>query len=314
MKTEVLNSDNAGLARAAVILSDGGLVAFPTETVYGLGADARNDRAVAGIYEAKGRPSFNPLIVHVASVEHARDYVEFNRSAEDLASAFWPGPLTLVVPLRPDSGISKLVTAGNDTLAIRVPHHPVARSLLTAFGGPVAAPSANPSGYLSPTTLEHVLLGLGGKFTAAIDGGNCSVGVESTIVDVSREPVLLRPGGIPKETLEDCIGRPLDQFSNPSNPTAPGQLVSHYATKAPLRLDAETVKEDEVYLGFHKCDGDMNLSPAGDLVEAAANLFLMLHDIDALADGRTIAVARIPMTGLGLAINDRLKRAAAPRP
>ncbi len=309
-QTETLNADEAGLARAAAILCRGGLVAFPTETVYGLGADARNDHAVADIFAAKGRPSFNPLIVHVASLEEARLYAEFSDTAFRLADAFWPGALTLVLPLRADAGISKLVTAGGDSLAIRVPDHPVATQLLSAFGGPIAAPSANPSGRISPTASDHVLAGLEGSIDAVLDGGPTSVGLESTIVD-PQGPYLLRHGGIPKDTLAAALGQSFVPAPTPERPSAPGQLASHYAPGASVRLNAKAPEADEFLIGFGDVAGDLCLSRSGDLREAAARLFAILHKAD--VTGRPIAVAPIPETGLGQAINDRLRRAAAPR-
>jgi len=311
--TAILSPDPDGLSRAAAVLRAGKLVAFPTETVYGLGADARNDAAVAAIYAAKGRPSFNPLIVHLADSAAIGRYCEINDAGRQLATAFWPGALTLVLPLRADAGISKLVTAGLATLAVRVPDHPVGQGLLQAFDGPVAAPSANPSGRVSPTTAAHVLAGLSGKIDAVIDGGPCTVGVESTIVDCSGDrPVLLRAGGIPAEALEGCLGYPLATHSDPLVPMSPGQLASHYAPKGAVRLNARYAEPHETWLGFGAVDAALNLSPAGDLQQAAANLFEMLHQLDAM--GAThIAVSPIPDHGLGRAINDRLKRAAAPR-
>ncbi|WP_296422626.1 L-threonylcarbamoyladenylate synthase [Yoonia sp.] len=307
-----LQPDAAGLAKAAAILRDGGLVSFPTETVYGLGADARNDRAVAGIYAAKGRPSFNPLIVHLPDLASAEKLCVFNDEAVRLASTFWPGALTLVLPLRADAGISKLVTAGLDTLAIRVPDHAVAQVLLRNFGGPVAAPSANPSGRVSPTTAAHVRDGLGGKINALLDGGSCTVGLESTIVSCVGAPALLRAGGIPAEALEACLGQPLALPSDPDTPVSPGQLASHYAPQGAVRLNVQAAEKDEVLLGFGAVDAALNLSPSGDLTEAAARLFECLHQLDAMGAQR-IAVSPIPEHGLGRAINDRLRRAAAPR-
>ncbi len=305
-----LDADDGGLDRAAAILRAGGLVAFPTETVYGLGADACNGRAVARIFAAKGRPRFNPLIVHLADAQAARALVEWSDAAEALATRFWPGPLTLVLPLLPDSPLSPLVTAGLPSLALRVPAHPLARALLARFGGPVAAPSANPSGRISPTTAAHVAAGLSGRIEAILDGGPCPVGVESTILGLTDTPRLLRPGGLASEEIAAALGQPLA----PSGPgiSAPGQLASHYAPAAPMRLDATEKLPGERLLGFGAVPrADLNLSPAGDLTEAAANLFAMLHRID---DGSTaIAVSPIPETGLGRAINDRLRRAAAPR-
>lgn len=315
MKSEqlqVLRPDVAGLEKAVGLLRAGGLVSFPTETVYGLGADARKDRAVAGIFEAKGRPQFNPLIVHVADIAAAETYCAFNDMARQLAQAFWPGALTLVLPVKPEAGISKLVTAGLETLAIRVPDHPVAQGLLAAFAGPVAAPSANPSGKVSPTTAAHVTADLGDRIDAIVDGGACAVGVESTIVSCVGQPVLLRAGGIPVEALEACLGQSLLVDEDPDKPTAPGQLASHYAPRGKVRLNAPYAKESEVLLGFGPIEADLNLSIAGDLTEAAAQLFACLHALDAMG-AEAIAVSPIPDRGLGRAINDRLRRAAAPR-
>ncbi|WP_333711961.1 L-threonylcarbamoyladenylate synthase [Yoonia sp.] len=310
--TLTLGPDQAGLRRAAEILGAGGLVSFPTETVYGLGADARDDRAVAGIYAAKGRPSFNPLIVHLADAKTAHRFVVFNDHAERLAGAFWPGALTLVLPMREGAGISKLVTAGQETLAVRVPDHPVAQGLLAAFDGPIAAPSANPSGRVSPTTATHVLAGLAGRIDAVVDGGPCGVGVESTILSCLGAPALLRAGGIPVEAIEACLGQPLLRPDDPAIPVAPGQLHSHYAPQGRVRLNATSAQEGEVLLGFGPVAADLNLSPSGDLIEAAATLFGHLHKLDAMG-AAAIAVSPIPNHGLGLAINDRLQRAAAPR-
>lgn len=310
--TEILAPDAEGLARAADLLHAGQLVAFPTETVYGLGADARSDQAVVRIFEAKNRPTFNPLIVHVPDKDTAQRHVIWPEMAEKLAQAFWPGPMTLVLPLRPDHGIAPLVTAGQDTLAIRVPAHPVARALLQAFAGPVAAPSANRSGRISPTSPKHVMAGLSGRIGAVLDAGQCPVGLESTIVGLAGErPVLLRPGGLAKEDLTAVAGPVLDRPVDESTVTAPGQLASHYAPGAAVRLNATAARPGEVLLGFGAMECDLNLSPAGDLAEAAANLFGHLHRMD--ETGRPIAVAPIPESGLGAAINDRLRRAAAPR-
>ena len=310
--TELLQAGAAGYGRAAEIWRAGGLVAFPTETVYGLGADARDDLAVARIFEAKGRPRFNPLIVHVDSAARARDYVEWSDMAEIVASAFWPGPLTLVLPLREGAGLSPLVTADLPTLAIRVPAHPVARALLQAFGGPVAAPSANLSGRISPTEAGHVMAGLAWRIEAVVDGGACPVGVESTILGLAGAPLLLRPGGVPVEALEAALGQPIARRSEGAALSAPGQMRSHYAPGAKVRLEADAPRPGEVMLGFGPVEADLNLSRAGDLTEAAANLFHHLHALDAMgAEG--IAVSPIPETGLGRAINDRLRRAAAPK-
>lgn len=313
METQILRPDTDGFAQAAALLAEGQLVAFPTETVYGLGADARNDMAVARVFEAKGRPRFNPLIVHVPSIAAAKTYVVWNDEADRLASAFWPGPLTLVLPLRPDAGLSSLVTADLPTLAIRVPEHDVARRLLETFDGPVAAPSANPSGKISPTQAAHVAAGLTGRIAAILDGGDCGVGLESTILGLADTPTLLRPGGLPQEAIEAALGTGVHQHQSGDPLTAPGQMTSHYAPGAPIRLGATDLRPGELLLGFGPVEAAMNLSPAGDLTEAAANLFRHLHALDALSPD-TIAVSPIPERGLGRAINDRLRRAAAPRP
>ncbi|MFT5630329.1 MAG: L-threonylcarbamoyladenylate synthase [Gammaproteobacteria bacterium] len=311
-KTKILPPDAHGLREAAEILHAGGLVSFPTETVYGLGADARDDAAVARIYAAKRRPSFNPLIVHLADVSVVSQYVQINDAAKQLADAFWPGALTLVLPVVSGGTVSKLVTAGLGTLAVRVPNHPVATAVLTAFSGPVAAPSANPSGRISPTMAAHVLAGLDGRIDAVVDGGSCDVGVESTIVSCVGVPTLLRAGGISIEALEACLGAPVQRDEDPDAPASPGQLASHYAPAGVMRLNASYAEPHETWLGFGAVDADLNLSPAGELTEAAANLFGMLHQMDALG-AKHIAVSPIPDHGLGQAINDRLRRAAAPR-
>lgn len=317
-ETENLSPDAAGLARAAALLAAGELVSFPTETVYGLGGDARNARAVAGIYAAKGRPKFNPLIVHVHSLDAAERYAVFDDTARALAAQFWPGPLTMVLPLRADGGICDLVTAGLATVAIRLPAHPVARALLAAFDGPLAAPSANPSGKISPTSAQHVIQGLSGRIAAIVDGGICAVGVESTILALDP-PAILRPGGLATEALEHAIGQPLPRSGDAQAPNAPGQLKSHYAPGTAVRLNATAPDRGEIWIGFGpQCaTAAMNLSPTGDLTEAAANLFAFLRRADQQAHdtGATcIAIAPIPDYGLGQAINDRLERAAAPRP
>ena len=309
--TVMLAADQAGCDRAAEILRAGGLVAFPTETVYGLGADACSDHAVARIFEAKDRPRFNPLIAHVEGAEMAARLVRWTDTADALAGAFWPGPLTLVLPLAEGAGVSSLVTAGLSSLAVRAPAHPVAQAVLGAFGGPVAAPSANRSGRISPTTAAHVRAGLWGRIEAIVDGGACGVGVESTIIDLTDRPTLLRPGGLPAEAIEAALGQPLARHQADGTLTAPGQMQSHYAPGAAVRLNADAPRPGEVMLGFGRVDCDLNLSPSGDLTEATANLFAHLHSLD--ATGRPIAVSPIPETGLGRAINDRLRRAAAPR-
>ena len=312
--TKTLAPTPEGLASAAHLLSSGELVAFPTETVYGLGGDARSDIAVARIFDAKGRPRFNPLIVHLPDLAAARDIALFDDLAERMAAAFWPGPLTLVLPLRPSARLSPLVTADLPVVALRVPEHPTAQALLRHFGGPLAAPSANLSGKVSPTRAEHVMAGLNRRIAAVIDGGTCAVGIESTILGLTEDPVLLRPGGIPAEALEACLGFPLADAPNCERPAAPGQLASHYAPRAAVRLNAAAPEPGEFWLGFGAGarDADLNLSPTGDLVAAAANLFHYLRQADDRATG-CIAVSPIPEKGLGRAINDRLRRAAAPR-
>jgi L-threonylcarbamoyladenylate synthase len=312
--TRTLAPDAAGIAEAARLLAAGELVAFPTETVYGLGGDARSDTAVARIFEAKGRPSFNPLIVHLPDLAAVGTVAEFGPHARDLAAAFWPGPLTLVLPVI-EGAVSPLVTAGLPTVAVRIPAHPLAQALLRAFGGPVAAPSANPSGRVSPTRASHVSDGLGGRIAAVLDGGPCAVGLESTILIADPEPILLRPGGLPVETLEAALGMKLAIAEDGQKPVAPGQLASHYAPAAQVRLDATEARPGEVLVGFGPVRGALSLSETGDLVEAAARLFHTLREADALAGpGGRIAFAPLPETGLGRAINDRLRRAAAPRP
>lgn len=312
--TQRLFPDDEGIGRAAEILGRGGIVAFPTETVYGLGANARDGVAVAKIYQAKGRPAFNPLIVHLPTLAAVARLCIMNDTARQLAQAFWPGPLTLVLPLKADAEISRLVTAGLDTLAVRIPDGAVAQALLRAVNAPIAAPSANPSGRISATTADHVLAGLEGRIDAVLDAGPCEVGIESTIVDCTvTPPALLRAGGLPLEALSACLGGDLIGASeDPIAPKSPGQLTSHYAPRGTLRLNVKLAEADEVMLGFAEIEGDLTLSASGDLTEAAASLFERLHQLDARGAKR-IAVAPIPRHGLGLAINDRLERAAADR-
>jgi L-threonylcarbamoyladenylate synthase len=305
------------IAAAAACLAAGGLVAFPTETVYGLGPDARHDEAVARHYAAKGRPAFNPLIAHVADVAAARRLASFDDAALTLAAAFWPGPLTLVLPKRPDCGVADLALAGLDSVAIRIPAHPIALALLKAFGGPVVAPSANRSGHVSPTSAAHVLNDLRGRIDLVLDGGPCDVGVESSIVSCLGEPTLLRPGGLARAKIERALGRALAApLVADEAPLAPGMLASHYAPKARLRLDADAARAGEALLAFGPpppfAGTTLNLSPRGDLIEAAANLFSHLRALDA-SGAQSIAVMSVPHDGLGEAINDRLARAAAPR-
>lgn len=310
---ERLFPDAQGIARAAALLRDGALVAIPTETVYGLAADARNPAAVAAIFAAKGRPAHNPLIAHVADTAAARRLVTWSDAAQRLAAKFWPGPLTLVLPLRAGHGLAGGVTAGLDSLGVRAPSHPATRAVLQAFDGPLAAPSANLSGRLSPTSADHVIAQLGDRIAAVLDGGPCRVGLESTVLSLLPEPRLLRPGAVPAEAIEAVLETPLTEAAaDPAQPQSPGQLASHYAPRARLRLNARSWRAGERRLGFGAVDCDLNLSATGDLAEAAATLFAHLHALD---DGAAvIAVSPIPERGIGVAINDRLRRAAAPRP
>jgi L-threonylcarbamoyladenylate synthase len=308
------------VAVAARILKTGGLVAFPTETVYGLGANALDDRAVAAVFAAKGRPEFNPLITHVADADAARALAIFNAEADLLADRFWPGPLTLVLPRREGCPVSLLASAGLSTIALRVPAPPLALALIRAAGFPLVAPSANPSGAISPTRPEHVLAGLKGHIDAVLDGGATTVGIESTVVAcLADRPVILRPGGLPRAAIETALGRRVAvEAGAPGDSLSPGRLASHYAPRAPLRLDITAPRAGEALLAFGPQvpahDGPVeNLSACGDLAEAAGNLFAALHRLDALRP-RAIAVMPIPEEGLGEAINDRLRRAAAPRP
>lgn len=323
LTTRMLAAGDAAAAEAARVLRDGGLVAFPTETVYGLGADAANADAVARLYAAKGRPAFNPLIAHVASLDAARAIARFPAQALALAEAFWPGPLTLVVPKRRGCAVCDLATAGLDSVALRLPAHPAADAILRAFGGAVVAPSANISGHVSPTIAAHVKADLDGRIDLIVDGGPVAVGVESTIVGCLGAPLLLRPGGVPREAIERVLGYPLADPLPPTEgdgPLAPGMLASHYAPGARVRLDAAELLPGEALLAFGP--GDLpgastavacrNLSPRGDLTEAATHLFGYLRELDA-SGARAIAVMPIPQHGLGEAINDRLRRAAAPR-
>ena len=318
----IVAPDAASITQAAKLLQDGGLVAFPTETVYGLGGDATNERAVAAIFDAKGRPQFNPLISHVLGPAEAKRFVDWNDTADRLAARFWPGPLTFVLPRAKGSPIALLATAGLDTVAIRAPSHPVAQALMRATGKPIAGPSANRSGTVSPTHAEHVADSLGDKVGLILDGGPCLVGVESTVLDLSgNRATLLRPGGATREAIEAVIGPIAISDALPSGNaprTSPGQLESHYAPSRPVRLGATSVGADEGLLAFGPTPpmGAMltyNLSPTGNLAEAAANLFAQMRALDRPGIGR-IAVMPIPETGLGLAINDRLRRAAAGDP
>jgi L-threonylcarbamoyladenylate synthase len=324
LTTAILPAGEAAVAAAARTLREGGLVAFPTETVYGLGADATNALAIARLYQAKGRPAFNPLISHVSDLTAARAIGRFDATALALAEAFWPGPLTLVLPRAADCAVAELATAGLETIAIRIPSHPVARAILRAFTRPVVAPSANLSGHVSPTTAAHVRADLEGRIDLIVDGGPVEVGVESTIVGCFDQPMLLRPGGLPREEIERVLGRelmqpPAETVSDSAQPLAPGMLASHYAPRTRVRLNATSIEAGEALLAFGTpvpgADGTaavMNLSPQGDLNEAAANLFGYLRALDATR-ATAIAVMPVPEEGLGEAINDRLRRAAVER-
>ena len=310
--TEILPPTPEAIARAARHLCDGGLVAFPTETVYGLGADATNDEAVAAVFAAKDRPSFNPLIIHFAEAANVAEVAGFDDRAGELAEAFWPGALTLVLPRRDPCPVSLLASAGLDTVAVRVPRHRAAHDLLSAAGRPVAAPSANPSGHVSPTTAAHVAETLGGAVRIIIDGGPCRVGLESTVIDLTgASPRLLRPGGLPAEDIEAVTG-PLARPAPGAAPASPGMASRHYAPGRPLRMNADCAAAGEALLAFgpDAPEGALNLSPVGNLEEAAANFFAMIRALDS-GDTRAIAVMPIPDSGLGRAINDRLRRAAS---
>lgn len=327
LATRVTQADRGAIGLAADCLARGGLVAFPTETVYGLGADAANGEAIARLYAAKGRPSFNPLIAHVADIAQAEECAEFDATAKQLAAAFWPGPLTLVLPKRPACRISELATAGLDTIALRAPDHHVAQDILEAFGRPIVAPSANRSGHVSPTIAGHVLADLRGRIDLIVNGGPTSIGVESTIVACrAGRVVMLRPGGVAREAIERLLGRALDadteglaaESPESTAPIAPGMLSSHYAPRTPMRLDASSVRPGEALLAFgpariagaDEAVAILNLSERGDVIEAAANLFAHLRHLDGMG-ASCIAATPVPNEGLGEAINDRLRRAAA---
>lgn len=316
----VVPAEDGAVAEAAALLRRGLLVAFPTETVYGLGADATDERAVAALFRAKRRPAHNPLIVHVPEAAAAESFAVFDERARALAERFWPGPLTLVLRQRHGSAITRSATAGLDTVAVRVPAHPVALALLRAVGRPVVAPSANPSGRVSPTRAEDIASELDRRVALVLDAGPCTIGVESTVVDLSRpdRAVLLRPGGLPRSELEAILGPLAGAEPGEARPRSPGRLASHYAPRLPVRLDARAVGPDEALLAF----GDdapvgalatFNLSRSGDLGEAARNLYAMLRAADR-SGARAIAVVPIPAEGIGEAIRDRLARAAARRP
>jgi L-threonylcarbamoyladenylate synthase len=325
LTTRLAKADAASVAEAARVLVAGGLVAFPTETVYGLGADATNGRAVARLYEAKGRPAFNPLIAHVGDLKAAQTLARFNAKAARLAKAFWPGPLTLVLPRAAKCSVAELATAGLDTIAVRVPDHKVARDILAAFGKAVVAPSANRSGHVSPTRAEHVRADLAGRIDLIVDGGATPVGVESTIIACLDEPILLRPGGLPRGAVESVLKQKLAYAPSrvadaEDTPLAPGMLAAHYAPRTRLKLNIHHLEPGEALLAFGPASPEgvksavkmLNLSARGHLIEAAANLFSHLRALDA-AGASAIAVMPIPGDGLGEAINDRLTRAAARR-
>ncbi|MFZ5705092.1 MAG: L-threonylcarbamoyladenylate synthase [Pseudomonadota bacterium] len=312
METRIIPADEAGIAAAAEAIQRTRPVAVPTETVYGLAGDATNGDAVAAIYAAKGRPSFNPLIVHVDGMDMAETVATFSPLARRLAEAFWPGPLTLVLPLAEDAPVARLTTAGLSTVAVRMPAHPVIRALITRCGHPLAAPSANASGSISATRAEHVAQSLAGRIELVLDGGPTEVGIESTIVAVEEDRLrLLRPGSVTPEMLTEA-GSVSVSTSDNGTIEAPGQMVSHYAPSKPVRLNAMERRPNEYLIGFGPVAGDTSLSPDANLTEAAARLFDVLHVADA-ASAPAIAVAPIPASGLGIAINDRLRRAAAPR-
>jgi L-threonylcarbamoyladenylate synthase len=321
----MLTAGPTAAAEAAGCLKNGGLVAFPTETVYGLGADATQPEAIARLYQAKGRPSFNPLIAHVSDLAAAERIARFNATARRLAEAFWPGPLTLVLPKTADCAVADLATAGLDTVAVRMPAHAVARDILRELGRPIVAPSANRSGHVSPTTAAHVATDLSGRIDLIVDGGPVSVGVESTIIGCFETPLLLRPGGLPRTAIEQVLGHavgrpPEEPETHSGQPLAPGMLASHYAPRTQVRLNAHRLEPGEALLAFgpNPIPGDeaaaatLNLSARGDLTEAAANLFSHLRALD-IANARAIAVMPVPHEGLGEAINDRLRRAAVPQ-
>lgn len=311
MTAPILEPTQDNIARATDVLRSGGLVALPTETVYGLAADAANSVAVANLYKAKGRPHFNPLIAHVVDIDMATQQGVFSNHARLLAVAYWPGPLTIIVDAGPDIAVCDLARAGLDSVALRIPAHPVAQAVLGAFGAPLVAPSANPSGQISPTCAAHVAADMGDKVDLILDGGPCASGLESTIIDArGANPALLRPGGLDPLQVDAIWPGLIRLSSDPDAPQSPGQLLRHYAPAARLRLNASAPEAGEAYLGFGPGQYDLNLSEAADLGEAAANLFAMLRRLDARHD--RIAVAAIPHDGLGEAINDRLTRAAEP--
>ncbi len=312
--TNIFTYSNSTLQQAAQTIKQGGLVAFPTETVYGLGANVFDAKAVAGIFAAKGRPAFNPLISHIAEIETLYELAEVDERIKSLAKQFWPGPLTFVVKRKEKNNSLDLVCAGLPTMTVRQPNHHIAIELIKSSGVPIAAPSANRSQSISPTTARHVFESLGTKIDMILDGGPCKVGVESTIIDLTTaNVVLLRAGGIAKEDIEAFLGeKVLLSQGNPNLPSSPGQMLKHYAPRIPTRINItpENKHDDEFYIGFGNINGNINLSTEGNLIEAAANLFAYMHIAEEQSDYPAIAIAPIPETGLGLAINDRIRRAA----
>ena len=312
MQTKIFNTSRHDLSKASELIKSGGTLAFPTETVYGLGADATNKLAVAKIFQAKGRPSFNPLIIHCFSIEQIQTFAMWSAEAQTVADKFWPGPLTMVLPLSPNSQISSLALAGLQTVAIRMPNHSVAQSILQLANTPIAAPSANPSGAVSATKAQHVISRLNGKIEGIISGNSSKIGLESTIISFLPEPSILRFGAIDETDISELLGLHLEKKRKDEKISAPGQLSSHYAPKGSIRLNSKVFKKNEASLGFGEILCDLNLSPKANLTEAAANLFDYLHRFDEMG-AEKIAVSPIPEKGIGIAINDRLRRAAAPK-
>ena len=312
MQTKIFNTLRPDLSKASELIKSGGTLAFPTETVYGLGADATNKLAVAKIFKAKGRPSFNPLIIHCFSIEQIQTFASWSYEAQTVADKFWPGPLTMVLPLLPNSQISSLALAGLQTVAVRIPKHSVAQSILQLSNTPIAAPSANPSGAVSATKAKHVISTLTGKIEGIILGNSSKIGLESTIISFLPEPSILRFGAISETDLSEILRLDFKKKAKNAKISAPGQLSSHYAPKGSIRLNSKVFKKNEVSLGFGEILCDLNLSRKANLTEAAANLFDYLHKLDEMG-AEKIAVSPIPEEGLGIAINDRLRRAAAPK-
>lgn len=312
MQTKIFNTSKPDLLKASKLIKTGGTLAFPTETVYGLGADATNNLAVAKIFQAKGRPSFNPLIIHCFSIEQIQAFAMWSSDAQTVAEKFWPGPLTMVLPLLPHGKIASLALAGLQTVAVRIPAHSIAQSILKLANTPIAAPSANPSGSVSATKAKHVISKLSGKIEGIVSGGSSEIGLESTIISFLPDPRILRFGAIDEADISEILRLDLKKKALDGEISAPGQLSSHYAPKGSIRLNSKVFKNKEVSLGFGKVICDLNLSRTENLIEAAANLFDCLHKLDDMG-AEKIAVSPIPEEGIGIAINDRLKRAAAPK-